>query len=306
MKNTPALIGYDFKKGLPAMTICYIIWGFQPLYWALCDHMDTFFLMACRIIWASVCCLFILKVQGKLGQLISAFKSKAIMKREILVALFLFADWFIYLYAVRCGKIMECSMGYYIMPLVMFALGAIVFKERTTWKHIAILVFVIIGIVLSANGFGSFPYVTIALSLCFAIYSALKKSLDIDSIVGTTTEILLMAPLALIYVFFFCRTDTGMLGLTVSRQLLVMGSGIVTGLPMVFFSIGVKSLPLTFTGMFQYVSPTLGLLCSLILGETLSSGKQISFSFIWAGVLLYMLIVIQDLRKAGTRNTLTE
>lgn len=281
---------YNYKKGLGAMAVCYLIWGFQSLYWALDSGMDTSFLLACRIIWASVCCLVILAIQGKLKALADIFKDKKVLMREIPASLLLFADWAIYLFAVRQGKIMECSMGYYIMPLVMFTFGAVVFKEKITWKHIVILAIVIVGIIISANGFGGFPYVTILLSLCFAVYSALKKSLTIDSIAGTTAEILMMAPLALIYILVFCRNDSGLLGLTFARQLFLIGSGIVTGLPMVFFAIGVRYLPLTLTGMLQYVSPTLGLVCSLILGESLSTVKLISFGFIWLGMLLYILV----------------
>ena len=74
---------YNYKKGLTAMLGCFLIWGFQPLYWFLCDGMDTFFLMASRIIWAAVCCVLILKVQGKLPQLKAAFLDRAVLKREI-------------------------------------------------------------------------------------------------------------------------------------------------------------------------------------------------------------------------------
>ena len=44
---------YNYKKGLTAMLGCFFIWGFQPLYWYLCGGMDTFFLMASRIVWAA-------------------------------------------------------------------------------------------------------------------------------------------------------------------------------------------------------------------------------------------------------------
>ena len=91
----------NYRKGLPAMAGCFLIWGFQPLYWymctALCGEIDTFFLMACRITWAAVCCLCILKVQGKLPQLWAVFKDKQVLKREIPASVFLFGDWLVYL-----------------------------------------------------------------------------------------------------------------------------------------------------------------------------------------------------------------
>lgn len=291
------MVKYNYKKGLLAMLGCFLIWGFQPLYWLLCDGMDTFFLMACRIIWAAVTCIIILKVQGKLPQLWAALKDKQVMKREVPAMFFLFTDWIVYLWAVRNGRVLECSLGYYIQPLVVFFLGAIIFKEKITWRHLVILAVVVVGIVLSTNGFGGVPYVTIVLAVAFAIYAAIKKSLTLDSIVSTTIEILLMVPIALVFILFFRLGDNGIGGVTMTRQLLLWGSGIVTGLPMLFYAIGVRNLPLMTAGICQYISPTIGIFCGKIMGESLTREKLVSFCFIWAGVILYTLNTIYEERK---------
>ena len=288
---------YNYKKGLTAIMLCFLIWGFQPLYFNLCDGVDTFFLMACRIIWAAVCCLIILKCQGKLPQLWAAFRDKSVMKREVPAMFFLFADWFIYLWAVQNGRVFECSLGYYIQPLVVFAFGALVFKEKMSWRHFVILAIVIVGIVLSANGFGGVPYVTISLATAFAIYAAIKKSLTIDSIVSTTMEILMMVPIALAFVLFFRMGDNGLASITVTRQMLMIGAGVITGTPMLLYAIGVRNLPLMMTGIGQYLSPTLAIFCGMIMGEHLTHEKLISFLFIWTGVILYVLNTIYEEKK---------
>lgn len=288
---------YNYKKGLPAMGLCYLMWGFQPLYYQLDTTVDTNFLLACRVIWAAVCCLAILACQGKLPQLWAVFRDKKVLLREIPAALLLFADWAVYLIGVRAGRVQECSMGYYIMPLVMFALGALLFREKFGWTQLEALVFIVAGIALSAGSFGRFPYITVTLALCFAVYSALKKSLEVDSIVSTSAEILLMVPLALLYILFFARGEITS-DLTLGRQLFLMGSGLVTGLPMVFFSAGVVYLPLTVTAISQYLSPSLSLMCSLLLGESFSREKLISFAFIWTGVIIYAGNEVRQARKA--------
>ena len=264
----------DYRRGLPAMAACFLIWGFQPLYWYMCTNVcgeiDTFFLMACRIIWAAVTCLCILKVQGKLPQLWAVFKDKQVLKRELPASVFLFGDWIVYLWAVQNGRVLECSLGYYIQPLVVFALGAVIFKEKMSWRHFIIIGIVVVGIVLSASGFGGVPYVTIALALMFAVYAA---------------------------VLFFRMGDNGMGSMTVIKQLLMIGGGIITGLPMVFYSIGVRSLPLMTTGICQYLSPTLGIVCGAIMGEALTREKLVSFLFIWVGVILYVLNTVYEERR---------
>ena len=238
----------DYRKGLPAMGVCFLFWGFQPLYWFMCTNLcgqiDTFFLMACRIIWAAVCCLCILKVQGKLPQLWAVFRDRQVLRR-----------------------------------------------------HFIIIAIVVVGIVLSTSGFGGVPYVTIALALMFAVYAAIKKSLTIDSIVSTSAEILMMVPVALLFILLFRMGDDGMGSMTVLKQLLMIGGGIVTGLPMVFYAIGVRYLPLMTTGICQYISPSLSIVCGAIMGESLTHEKLVSFLFIWAGVILYVLNTVYEEKR---------
>ena len=179
------------RLGLAAMLACFLIWGFQPLYFSLCGEIDTFFLMASRVIWAAICVVILLKLQGKLPQLKAAFRDKTLLRREIPAALLMGGDWVVYLWAIQRGKVLECSMAYYIQPLVVFMFGALIYKEKVSWRHIVILAIVIVGIARSSTGFGGVPYVTIVLSLLFAVYAAIKKSIRIDSIVSTSMEILM-------------------------------------------------------------------------------------------------------------------
>lgn len=287
----------NYKKGIPTLLLCFFIWGFQPLYWYICGEWDTYFLLACRIIWAAVCCLCILWAQGKLPQLQAVFRDKNILKREIPASVFLLADWGVYLWAVQSGRVLECSLGYYIQPIVVFILGAVIFREKVSWRHIVILAVVVVGIVLSTDGFNGIPYVTILLAVCFAIYAAIKRSLRIDSVVSTSAEIVMMVPLALLFILFFRMGDTGMASITPLRQLMLLGAGVVTAMPMVLYSVGVKYLPLMTAGFCQYLSPTLAIVCGMIMGEYLTAEKLRSFYFIWAGVLLYCLNTVYEERK---------
>ena len=287
----------NYKKGIPTLLLCFFIWGFQPLYWYICGEWDTYFLLACRIIWAAVCCLCILWAQGKLPQLLEVFRDKNILKREIPASVFLLADWGVYLWAVQNGRVLECSLGYYIQPIVVFILGAVIFREKVSWRHIVILAVVVVGIVLSTDGFNGIPYVTILLAVCFAIYAAIKRSLRIDSVVSTSAEIVMMVPLALLFILFFRMGDTGMASITPLRQLMLLGAGVVTAMPMVLYSVGVKYLPLMTAGFCLYLSPTLAIVCGMIMGEYLTAEKLRSFYFIWAGVLLYCLNTVYEERK---------
>lgn len=280
---------YNYKTGILSIVACVAIWGFQPLYWYICPDIDTMLLMILRIIWASIFCGAILTVQGKLGELMDVFRDKEKLKREIPAAFFLAVDWFVYLWAVNTGKVLEASLGYFILPLVQFMTGALIFKEKVHWQHFVMLGFIIVGIVLSTGSFGGVPYVTIILALAFACYAAIKKSLTIDSIVSTSSEILIMLPFALGYLFVSGAGSGLMSEMSFAQHLLLMGSGAVTAIPMLFYALAVRNLPLMMCGLFQYFSPSAAILCGKIMGESLTREKLISFIFIWIGVAMFIV-----------------
>lgn len=290
--------GSNYKAGLPPLLLCMLLWGFQPLYWHFCpDTLDTLLLATVRTVSAAVFCLVILAVQGKLGQILAVFKDRQILKREIPATLFLAADWFVYLFAVQNGKVQQCSLGYYIMPLVQFVFGAVIFREKLERKHIFMLIPIVAGIVLSTEGFNGFPYVTMILAFAFAIYAAIKKSLTVDSIVSTTAEILIMAPFALAYVLLSPASRHSLTSLNAGGWLLMAGAGVVTALPMLLYALGVKYLPLMTCGLLEYLSPTFSLFASFLMGETFNSTKFLSFLFIWIGVAMYVAYLIRDIKR---------
>lgn len=300
-RNKRMEANYNYKKGLPPLMLCLLLWGFQPLYWYICPQdTDTVFLMLMRIIWGGLFCTAIVAVQGKLPQLIGVFTDSKKLKREIPAALFLAIDWFVYLFAVKNGKVQQCSLGYYIMPLVQFLFGALIFHEKFHWQYFVMLAFIIAGIVLSVGGFGEVPYVTLILALAFAVYAAIKKSLDIDSIVSTTAEILIMVPFALAYLLISKSSGEAFRGLNATGHLLMLGAGIVTAVPMLLYSTGIKYLPLMMCGLFEYFSPSFSLICSFIMGETFTVRKLLSFILIWCGVGLYIAYLLKNRKREKT------
>jgi len=287
---------YNYKKGLAAMAVTFVIWGFQPLYWAL-GRMDTLFLMLWRICIAGLFCLLILKVQGKMGQLAEAFKDREVLKKEIPAAILMAAGWFVYLFAIKSAKIQEVSFGYYCMPIVIFFFGAVIYKEKISWKHLVVLGLIIAGIIASVRGFGGFPWAAVFLSVDFAVYSAIKRGSPLDGIVSTSMEILMMLPFALIAMLVIYGGNKGLSLMTWTDRLYVIGAGLVTCVPMLTYAIGVKNLPMFTTALCHYSSPTFTILCSLILGERLTKEKIISFLFIFAGIIVYTVITMKEAKQ---------
>ena len=271
--------------------ICYVVWGFQPLYYAIKPDTDAMFLLMSRILWAGVFVTSIVLVQGRGKEIIATFKKKDLMLKHIVPgAIFNFLDWGVYMWAVMNGHILATSMAYYIAPLAVCYFGVIFFKEKMTWQMGVATAIIVAGVLFAGDGFGNSPLVTIILMFCFAAYAAFMKGVKEDSPLCTSVMMILAAPAAIIYIAIFRMGENGLASVDLGIQFFLIGAGIVTVLPILIYASCVKRLPMTIMGFLQYLSPTLGIVCSYLMGETMGKNEYILFGFIWTGVLLYSIV----------------
>ena len=271
--------------------ICYVVWGFQPLYYAIKPDTDAMFLLMSRILWAGVFVTSIVLVQGRGKEIIATFKKKDLMLKHIVPgAIFNFLDWGVYMWAVMNGHILATSMAYYIAPLAVCYFGVIFFKEEMTWQMGVATAIIVAGVLFAGDGFGNSPLITIILMFCFAAYAAFMKGVKEDSPLCTSAMMILAAPVAIIYIAIFRIGENGMASVDLGIQFFLIGAGIVTVLPILIYASCVKRLPMTIMGFLQYLSPTLGIVCSYLMGETMGKNEYILFGFIWTGVLLYSIV----------------
>jgi chloramphenicol-sensitive protein RarD len=284
------------KKSVLLTASGYIIWGVQPLYWGLMGHIDSMLNMVMRIIWAAVFTTCILAVTRRLPELKELFGNKRKMKFLAPATLFLLADWWLFIYAVQSGHVLDTSLGYFMGPFVVFALSMAVFKEKPNFLMLIAMSLAFTGVAVSAIHYGRFPLISVALSFLFAIYGAIKKFAQVESVLSITAESMMMTPLA---VAFLLLTPIGrtLASNTFTDHLLFVGAGIVTALPMMLYSLGVLKLPYVMIGFMQYIAPTLSLFCGLLMGETITPDKLVTFVFIWAALLVYVVAVLLEEKK---------
>lgn len=285
------------KKSYLALFASYLIWGFQPLYWAVWPEGDSMFILAARIIFAVIFTVGILFFQGRLSELADVFKSGRTLKYLVPAAFLLLADWGVYIWAVKSGHVFDASLGYYMNPLVTMLFGAVFFGERCSGLQIAAIALVVLGVAFSAVGFGYFPWVAVILALVFAVYAAVKKRANVDAITGIAAETLIMLPLAVAFIALFRRGDDGLSALNFPILLFLAGSGVVTAMPMLLYSGAVRRLPLIIISFFQYLCPTLGLVSGFILGESMTADRLFSFGFIWAGLALFSFALVREEKR---------
>ncbi|MBR2784234.1 MAG: EamA family transporter RarD [Firmicutes bacterium] len=276
------------KKSLLQTVAAYVIWGLAPLYWSLIARYDALFTLADRIVWGAGFLLLYLVRAGRTGLLKQTLRSRDKMKLLVPAAFFVSINWGTYIWAMSHSRVLDSSLGYYFNPLLSAAIGVALFREKLTRAQLAAYGLALIGVILATVDAGRLPMVSLLLAVSFALYSAVKKKAQVDPAVSVTVEALLCFPLCILY---FCTLGRGPGGFPLidgtGQALLLIGAGALTAVPLVMFSQGVNALPLSIVGFVQFLSPTLALVCGLLLGESMSRLRWLCMLFIWAAVLLF-------------------
>ena len=276
-------------RGLAAASAAFIIWGLFPIYLHALRAVPAVQVIAHRITWS---CLFLLTwmaLRGQLGRLSVAFSRPALLGRLLLTALLISSNWLVYVWSVANGHIVDASLGYYINPLVNVVLGVLVLRERLNavqWLSVALAAAAVTYLTVLA---GRPPWIAGTLAISFSLYGLLRKIISVDALPGLATETLLLLPLALTYLLWCeVRGNGALLHATPAVAALLVGSGLVTAVPLFLFAYGARALPYSTVGLLQYIGPSLQLLCGVLLfHESFGPALALGFALIWTALLLY-------------------
>lgn len=271
--------------------LAYTAWGVLPLYWKMLKMVPAPEILAHRILWSFVFVGGLLVACGKRRSLFNAFRNPRTAALILAGSVLISINWFTYIWAVNSNKIIEASMGYYINPLVAVLLGVAVLKEKLTRWHITAIFFAATGVVIMTVQYGQFPKIALILACSFGLYGLCKKLTRLDSVTGIVLETMLVMPVALIYILNKELHGTGAFGrLPLLYVAVLVGSGIATATPLLWFALGAQRIKLSTLGFLQYIAPTISLFIGVFLyQEVFSMTHFISFSFIWAGLAIFIL-----------------
>lgn len=288
----------DKKKALLLALLAQVLWGILPLYWKILAFIPPYQILAQRMVWSLVMlhlAIYFLKGRGYSRKLI---RDRSHWRGSALGGIFVTANWFIYIWAVNSGFVLESSLGYYILPLMtgLLALLSVEKLRRVQWVAYGLAA---VGVVISTLALGRFPWVALLLSGTFTVFTYLKRESPLDSLDSLYTETLFVAPVALIFLVYWEFTGQGISGNFSSLNwLLLSTTGIVTALPLLLFGYGAKELSLNINAFIQYISPSFTFLLGVfVFKEEFDLLRLASFVFIWLGVLVFTRDQIRRGRK---------
>lgn len=289
----------DLKTGILWALIAYAFWGGMPLYVWLVRSVEPMEILCHRIAWSAVVMSIVVHMQGKWPLVIQAVKNRKTLAGLVASAVMVGINWGVYIYAAATSQVLQTSLGYYVLPLLSILFGMVVFHERLRPLQWVALAIATLSIALRIHLAGALPWISIGVALSFCFYGVLRKVIPVDASAGLYIETIILLPVALFALTWYWLEGTNDFGQTWQMDLSLALSGIVTVIPLYFFGLAARIVPLSIMGFMQYFSPSIQLLLGIFLfGESFSREKQISFLLIWVALGVFTFDSIVHIRKA--------
>jgi len=277
------------KKGILNGLGAYVLWGFFPIYWKWLHQVPALQVIGHRIGWSFILLIILILITRQW----QAFRTAALTSKTIAIyfvaAILLSVNWLVYVWGVNAGFIVETSLGYFINPLLSMLLGMIFFRERlrlVQWIPVGLAA---AGVIYLTVAYGRLPWIALSLAFSFGFYGLVKKLAPLGSLYGLTLETALVFPIALAYLAFVNFTGTGsFLHEGPLTDLLLIGTGIVTSIPLLMFASAARQIPLTMIGILQFIAPTLQFLIGVFLyHELFDRSRLIGFGLVWLALIIF-------------------
>jgi chloramphenicol-sensitive protein RarD len=266
----------------------FLAWGFLPAYWKQLQLLAPFEVLCHRIVWSCVFLGMIISRQQRWPEVKGIIRDWDNLKKLCCSSLLIGANWFIYIWAVNSNHVVETSLGYYISPMFNVAIGFLLLKERFSRLQTAALFFAMAGVLYSLATYGSAPLFALALAFSFALYGYARKKIMVAPIPGLLVETSLLFLPALGYIFYRQYFHGSVFGQHPEITFWLIGSGIATSLPLLWFAMAMKTLNLSTVGIMQYLAPTIAFVLGVfVYREPFSLHSAVTFFLIWVGVVVF-------------------
>lgn len=276
--------------------LAYGSWGLFPLYWKQIQGVPALEILFHRVVWSVA--FYVALTRLRTGRVVPQIRWTPRRALGLAVsALLVGTNWLIYIYGVNSNQIVETSLGYFINPLINVLLGVVVLGERLERAHQIAVGLAAAGVLVIGLSTGKVPWIALALGISFSAYGLIRKRLEVDALAGVLVE-----SVALVLPCWWIVASFGP-GLTAEHSAhdwaFLLGAGVATGLPLLWFSEAAKRLPYYLLGFFQYLAPTLQFLVGVVVfREAMTPEKLVGFALIWSGI---SLVLYRNLMRGRAR-----
>jgi chloramphenicol-sensitive protein RarD len=302
-KGAPKAVDKETTAGILFGIGAYGLWGLLPLYFFVLMPAGAVEIVANRVVWSLLFCALLITVTRSWGTLSRALRDRSVFGTLAVAAFLIAINWLTYTYGVTTGQAVEASLGYFINPLVSVMLGVLVLKEKLRplqWAAVAIG-FIAVGVL--TYSYGKLPWIALTLAFSFGLYGFVKKRVGpkVDAVTSLSVETVVLAPFAAATMIYLAVTGTATLTTQGPGHFwLLLASGVITAVPLVFFGAAARRLPMTTIGLLQYSAPVLQfILALLVFKEAMTVDRWIGFGVVWLALLVLTVDMLRTARKTS-------
>lgn len=281
----------------------FLTWGLVPIYWKLLQSVPATEILAHRFVWTCIFMVLLLTWQRRWPEVLANARSRRTALFCVASGVAIAINWFLFIWAVNAGHLLETSLGYFMTPLVNVLFGALFLRERLTRGQLVSVALAAAAVAWLTFGFGRLPWVALTLCTSFGFYGLFRKVSGAAPTPGLFLETTVIAPFALGYLIYLARSGEIRFGLALPKlSILLIITGIVTGIPLLWFAHAARHLRLTTVGFLQYLAPS----CTFFLGvfvyhETFRRAQFLTFSLIWVALAIFTADAIARWRSGRVR-----
>ena len=278
----------------------YGLWGLAPIFWKALGEVPPGPLLGYRVLWSCVFGVLLVSLARAWPELRRSARSPGHVLPIAAAALLLAANWLVFLWAIATGRVLATSLGYFVNPLVSVALGVVFLRERLSRAGVLALALAGSGVLVLAVQLDEAPWIPLALAATFGAYGLVRKAAPVAPLAGFGLEMLLLAPAAAAYLVVSGAQGPLLPDLSPGAQALAAASGVVTGVPLLWFNRAARELRLSTLGFFQYLAPTLTFLLAVFAyGERFTTAHAVCFACVWLALGIHTW---EALNESGWRS----
>lgn len=261
------------------------MWGLLPIYWKAVQNFDSAFVLGVRVITTFIFTLII--IIFKKANLYRGIKPLVLI---FIAGIFLGLNWYLYIYTVNSGNVLEAGLAYYIAPILSILIGIIFFREKKTVLEYLAIVLMFIGMIYQTITLGKPPIMAFFIGLTFSVYGILKKMTIYSGWESLFLETLsILIPSIIISKLYFPASPQ-----PTNTWITLMFAGVATGIPLYLYAKAAKSLEVSTLGFLQFFVPLLATLLAIFAyKEELNFNRAITLAIIILAAILYAVSIFR-------------
>jgi len=267
----------------------YAMWGLFPLYWRLLEPAGAVEILAHRIVWSLVTMVALTVALRRTTHVRAIVRDRRVLVLLAVASVVIAFNWGGFIYGVNQNRVVEVSLGYFINPLVTVLLGVLVLGERLRTPQWCAIGIAGLAVVILTVDYGHPPWIALLLAGSFGTYGLAKKKANVEAVESLTFETVLLAPLALGYIWWLsAQGDSNFANHGAGHAVLLATTGLVTAVPLICFGAAAIRIPMTTLGLLQYLAPTIQFVLGLVVfGEHMTGVKWVGFTLVWLALAIF-------------------